>query len=186
MNGNAPKQLTASERLDNLERSLISLYQTADNMARDVLTIKDAIKLLGNKVDAIVKASASGMTLNDENLAKLMIENNVAELKTKVENLVTQGYLAVEETVTMNSFVVGREVDDNGEVQNPRLQFAAAALQDGLREKLIDKKVGEKVVFEEGKLAFEVMEVYKIQTPTPEEAIAEENSGNDTDAPAAT
>lgn len=161
-----PKQLTASERIDNLENTMMSLYQTADNIARDVLTIKDAIKLLGNKVDAIVKASVAGKPLTDENLASIMIENNVTELKGKVDGLITQGILVTEETVSADSFVVGREVDENGEVQNPRLQFAVASLQNDLKDKLIGQKTSSVVVFEEGKLSFEVMEVYKIQSPT--------------------
>ena len=36
------KQRTASQRIDDLERSM-SLYQTADNMARDLSTSKDAL-----------------------------------------------------------------------------------------------------------------------------------------------
>ena len=52
-----PQKPTASQRIDSLENGLGALFQTADNLARDMMIVKDAIKLLGNKLDAVVKLS---------------------------------------------------------------------------------------------------------------------------------
>lgn len=179
----------ASQRIEDLERAMMSLYQTADNMARDLMTIKDAIKILGNKVDAIVKASSRGETLSDEVVAAIMVENNVEELKNKLNMLVAQGILVPEAVVSATSFVVGREVDDSGKVVNPRLQFTMSGLQEQVREKIVGAVPGQTLTLEEGKLKFEVLESYAIQTPQPpsEESSDEsssESSESASEAPA--
>lgn len=156
---------TASQRIDDMERGLMALYQTADNMARDLGTIKEAIKLLGNKLDSVVKASRQGETLTDEVIARIMVENNMEELKEKVTNLVNQGVLKAAEEVGPNSFVVGREIGDDGAVANPRMQFVVSALQPEVRDKFPGSKAGQILELQEGKWKFEVQEVYSIVTP---------------------
>lgn len=176
---------TASQRIEDLENALMSLYQTADSMARDVMTLKEAMKLLGNKVDSIVKATNRGEALTDEVLTKIMIENNVEELKQKVANLVTQGLLEAEEAVTAGSFVVGSEIDDKGEVANPRLQFVVSALNEDIRGKFVGTKPGDVLTLEEGELKFKVSETYKIVQPKSPEQLAEEAAAATQDAAAA-
>lgn len=160
-----PKQRNASQRLDDLERGLMAIYHTADNMARDLMTIKEAIKLLGNKLDAVVKASARGENLNDDVIAKIMVENNVEELKQKVLGLIQNGVLAAAEEVTANSFVVGKEIAEDGSVANPRMQFVVSALEEGVRAKFPGAKVGQTLDLQEGKWKFLVEEIYSIQSP---------------------
>jgi hypothetical protein len=167
---------TASQRIDDMERGLMALYQTADNMARDMMTIKEAIKLLGNKLDSVVKASARGETLSDEVIAKIMVENNVEELKEKVTNLVNQGVLVAAEEVGPNSFVVGRELDENGVIANPRMQFVVSALQGEIKDKFPGSKAGQILDLQEGKFKFEVQEVYNLQTPQAAPEQAEESA----------
>lgn len=157
---------SASERIQDLERATMSLYQTVDNMARDLMTVKDAIKLLGNKVDAIVKAAERG-SVNDNSVADIMIENNVSELKSKVDDLITKGILTYEATVTPESYVVGREIDETGKVVNPRLQFAMSALDPEIREKIVGAMAGNVLELATGKLKLEVLETYTIQVPSP-------------------
>lgn len=164
------KTRTASQRLDDLERGVMAMYQAADNIARDVMTLKEAIKLLGNKLDAVVKATSAGEALTDETLSRIMVQNNVDELKEKVTNLVGQGILVATDTVTEATFIVGREVDDKGAVVNPRMQFVVSALQAPLKAKLNGAKIGQLVEFQEGKLKFEVLEAYSIQSPKAPEA----------------
>lgn len=158
---------TASQRIDDIERGLGALYQTADNMARDMQTIKEAIKLLGNKLDSVVKASNNGEVLSDEVIARIMVENNVEELKGKVQKLVNDGILVAAEEVGPNSFVVGRELNDAGEVQNPRMQFVVSALNPEVKDKFPGTKVGQTLELQEGKWKFEIQESYNIVTPQP-------------------
>lgn len=158
-------KLSASQRIENLERSVMSTYQTLDMMVRDLTVLKDAVKLLGNKVDSVVKGVNAGGPLTDEVISRFMIENNVVELKEKVSQLITQGVLVAQDSITESSFLVGREVSEDGIVLNPRLQFALSALAKELQAKLLGHKVGDLVELQEGKLKFEVSEVYSIQAP---------------------
>jgi hypothetical protein len=170
---------TASQKIQDLERAVGASFQTMDNMTRDILTIKEAIKLLGNKVDAIVKALQTSMsaTINDDVISKIMVENNVEELKNKVTDLVTQGILAPQDEVDDNSFLVGREVNDIGEVVNPRLQFTLQALVEDLRGKLKGARPGNVVTLQEGKLRFELLETYAV-VPVPEQPAAPSEQAN--------
>ncbi|CAM6004872.1 unnamed protein product [Sphagnum balticum] len=167
---------SASQKFQDLENGLIALYQTVDNIARDLNTAKDAIKLLGNKIDSIVKASVAGEPLSDDVISRIMIENNVEELKNKLKVMVAQGILASTEQVAQDSFVVGQDINDQGEVINPRLQFALYAIKPPeLQQKFLGAKVGDVLNLQEGKLKFKVAEIYQIQQPKPAQAAPAES-----------
>jgi len=154
---------TATQKIADLEAAVMELYQTIQIMGRDLSIAKDAIKLLGNKLDSVVQAAATGQPINDETVAKLMVSNNVEELKQKVSNLVAQGFLQPSETVPENAFVVGREENDKGETVNPRLQFSLSALEnEDFRNKIKAAKIGDVINLQEDKLRFVLLEVYAI------------------------
>lgn len=161
---------TASQRLDDHERAIGAMYQTADNMARDLMMMKEAMKLLGNKMEAVIKAINQSLPLNDENLSKLMIENNIEDLKEKVEGLVSNGVIRVAEAITAASFVVVQELDVAGKVVNPRLQFSLSALNPDAQKKLIGAKVGDSAALTDNGSQFNVLEVYEIVPPSPPQA----------------
>ena len=165
---------SASQKIQDLENALIGLYQTADNIVRDLNIIKDALKLLGNKVDSVVKATLAGEQPTDEVIQRIMVENNIEELKNKLKVMVARGILAPGEQVAQDSFLVGQDIDDQGNVINPRLQFALYAINPPeLQQKFIGAKVGDVLNLQEGKLKFKVTEVYQIQKPKPAEAPAD-------------
>jgi hypothetical protein len=178
-----PKKRSAGERLDDLENAVMSLFQLSDNITRDILTIKEALKLLNNKVDAMAKASVSGEQFSDDVLKRIMIENNCAELASKVNAMIEQGFLVSEGEVSENSFVVGEEVDNDGKVLNPRLQFVFQALKPELKEKLLGVKTGDTATITDV-LKFHVSESYRIQQPQApaEEAAAPVEPTTDTQA----
>lgn len=157
---------TASQRIDDLEQALMTLFQTANNMASDLTLAKDAIKLLGNKLDSVVSLLAAGTAVNDDSVSDMMVQNNISNLKEKVTKLVNDGLLSPSDAVTDNSFFVGHEVDETGKTTNPRLQFSLSGIKDAeLREKLKTAKIGEITHLQEGKASFILDEVYEIQTP---------------------
>jgi hypothetical protein len=164
-----PTKRTAAQRIDDLENALMSSFQTLEQLARENQIIKEAVKLLGSKVDAIVQATSSGIAITNESLSSIMVQNTVADLESKVNNLKDQGILVAEETVTETSFVVGRELDTDGTVVNPRLQFALSAVKAELKSTISGAKVGDVLVLEEGKLNFEVLETYAIRSPAQPE-----------------
>lgn len=155
------KKLNASQRLETLEVNMQEVSMFLNNLARDNQILREAVKLLGNKADAIQKSAG----ITDDQVAALMIENNANELKEKVDGFLTQGVLKSSETVDQQSFLVGKEVDDEGKVVNKRIQFAVGALQPELQSKLIGAKAGDLVQFTEGTLKLEISEIYAIVTP---------------------
>jgi len=166
-----PQKKTASQRIDDLENAMGQFYQSFQTLARDVMVMRDAIKLLGNKVDAIVKIQAAGGALSDDTIAGQMVQNNIDDLKSRVDNLIGQGVLVQSETASVKSFIVGQEVDEAGVAVMPRTQFALAALPEPVQQKIIGSKAGDVILLEEGKLKLAVTEVYEIVEPkveTPE------------------
>jgi hypothetical protein len=166
----ADDKRTASQRIEDLEKAVMSGFQVSNNMARDIMIIKDALKLLGNKVDSIMKASVKGEALTNEVISKFMLENNIEELKSKVTSLVNQGILAPTDTVGDNTFLVGSENEATGKVVHPRVQFTYGSLEKDLQDALKGKRQGDIVTFKEDKLRFVINEVYNIVPPKAPEA----------------
>lgn len=163
----------ASQRLDDVETVLSHTSHTLDMMARDLMILKEAVKLLGNKADAVAKAA----NLSDDQISKLMIENNIEELKQKTIQMIAQGILDDTDVAAEDSFIIGQEVGDDGSVVNPRIQFALSALGQPLKDKLLGAKAGDLVSLEEGKLKLLITELYKIQSPklTQEDSVPAES-----------
>lgn len=161
---------SASQKIQDLENGLMSLYQTADSMARDLMTAKEVISLLGNKIDAIVKASGLGQPLTDDVISRIMVENNCEKLAERVKLMTAQGIIVPSEQINDNSFVVGCEVNEVGEVTNPRYQFALVALPPQIRARMIGGRVGDLLNLQEGTMKFKVNAVYDIQQPKAPEA----------------
>ena len=178
---------TASQRIDDLERAVMSIFNVANNMSRENTLIKNALKLLNVKVECMTEASVAGEALTDENLTARMKAKELQELKDKVTNLITQGFLVSAEDIAADGFVVGAETEPDaadgtpGKVIHARLQFTVASLQPDIQAKLIGAKAGSTIVFKDDALVFKVAEVYKIvnptPAPTPEAAAPAENSG---------
>lgn len=182
---------TASQRIDDLERAVMSIFNVSNNMARDNTLIKNAIKLLDSKLTAVVELLAGGKTVNDEAVSEIMKAKELQEFKDKVTNLVTQGFLVPADEIAEGAFVVGAETEPDaadgtpGKVVHARLQFTLASLDAAIQEKLKGAKAGSVVTFKDDALVFKVQEVYKIVNPTPPAAPAPEAAAP-AETPAAT
>lgn len=179
---------SAAQKIADLENAVMSLYGVADSLAKELGTVKAAMKLLNNKVSAVVKASDRGLPLNDATLEQIMIENNCEELAERVQKMVESGVVVAEESVSPNSFVVASELDENDKVLSPRIQFALKAIKEEYQTKLVGAKVGDVLLVEEGKLKVKILESYKInapQVPTGEETPAPETQSTQDNAPKA-
>jgi hypothetical protein len=135
------------------------------------MTLKEAIKLLDNKLSSVVKASTNGEPLTDDVISRIMTQNNVDELEQRVRTMVERGNLIKEEQVSENSFLVGLELGDDDSIFNPRLQFVLRALSPNFQAKLLGGKAGDVFLLEEGKARFKLLESYSIQEqPAPQAA----------------
>jgi len=160
---------TASERLEILENTVNSVIQAVQplaNMAQDLMALREAVKLLNNKLDAVVKCTNSGTALTDENIGQVMTENNAKELEDKVTKMVSDGLLEATDTVGKESFVVINEQDSDGKIINPRMQFLLSALtNEEVRGKLEGAKVGANLPVGDKGGSLNVLEAYNIVTP---------------------
>jgi hypothetical protein len=181
---------TATERLEILEntvQNIIQAVQPVANIAQDLMGLREAVKLLNNKLDSTIKALNTGIPLTEENIKQFMVDNNVKELQEKVSKMVNDGLLVSTNTVGKDSFVVISEIDASGKVVNPRAQFLLSALQnEEIRSKLEGSTVGATLSVGDKGGALNVLEAYNISTPqapmdeagTPEAATAEASSAD--------
>jgi hypothetical protein len=161
---------SATERLSNLESTLVGTLQALGELDNDRNASNEAIRQLSSKVDVIVTLLSSGKEVSNTNIGNLMVENKAAELAVGTAQMVNNGILVANETVEENSFVVGREVLEDGSVINPRIQFTVESTMPHLKAKLLGAKVLDKITVEEGKAALEVLEIYSINQPQAPQA----------------
>lgn len=161
---------SASERLDGLEETALGILKALTSLSQEQETIKEAIRLLSNKLDVVVQLQNAGKELSADNISVAMVQNKADQLERNTAQMVQNGLLVKSETVNDNSFVVGREVMDDGNIINPRIQFVVNSAQDSLKAKLLGAKVLDKILVEEGKAKLELLEIYSINEPQAPQA----------------
>ena len=165
------KKLTAAQRVEALEKAIVDLGETSDAqtqniefLAKQMDGLKQTIGALARRLNATIKSGEAGGVSN-ETVTKLLVEENVQELKDKVEYLKEQGVLedTKDTTIGDRSFIIGRELDEDSNVINPRMQFALASLTAEAKEKVSGKKSGDVIKdFSGDGLVLEITEVYAI------------------------
>lgn len=163
------KKIKASERLSAIESALVptqrrvgELEMIVFNLSRENEILKDALQLLHEKLESVIALSNEGKSLSNNNINEKVVMLKEQALKDKVDDLVNAKQIAAAEEVTDNSLVVARELNKNGTVENPRIQFLTSRLVEELQNKFIGKKVGELIKGEEDKLDLEIMEIYNV------------------------
>jgi hypothetical protein len=169
---------SSAEKIAKLEsqvESLLALTKAYDSnftmLAEEVDKIRDLALGIGRRVNATIQAAEGGQITNDS-VNNLIVLDNVKKLEAQVKQLLEMGVLATGEEVGEFSFVVGRELDVNGKVTNPRLQLAASTASETFKDLLIGKKLGDIILVDtENNVSFEVTELYDIkQTEVAEDA----------------
>lgn len=164
------KTLTATERLENVETLVLGLTQNSANMADQFKMVFDTFRAVVARHDALERCLIKAGLVTAKAIEDEMSEARLQELKNKVETLVASGVFVKGETITANSFIVGREVKkDSGEVVTPRIQILCSSLDADGQKKIEGKKAGDQVLFKEtDEVLFEVEEVYDIKDSQPE------------------
>jgi len=171
------KSLTASQRLEGLEASLSAIDQVMGNITTNLQTAINALTLLSDKVDAIVRLGNSGKSVNSATVAAELIAINIEDLKSRVEDLQGRGMAVLATEIQENSFVVGRELgEETKEVTNERIQFPLFGLIKETKDKLIGKKVGDIVTMGKGRNLLEITEIFNIVVPEIEQLKTNETS----------
>ncbi len=187
---NTENKKTATERLELLEntvQNIIQAIQPLANMSQDFMNLREATKLLNNKLNATIECTNTGLALTDENIGQIMTKNNAKELEDKVTKMVSEGMLVASNTVTKDSFVVVNEADETGKIVNPRMQFLLSALtNEEIRSKLEGSTVGANIPVGDKGASLNLLEAYNIVVPqAPQaEAPATDASASTASAPA--
>jgi hypothetical protein len=163
------KKVKASERLSAIESALVptqrrvgELEMIVFNLSRENDILKDALQLLHEKLESVIALSNEGKSLSNNNINEKVVMLKEQALKDRVDDLVNAKQITAAEEVTDNSLVVARELNKNGTVENPRIQFLTSRLVEELQNKFIGKKVGDLIKGEENKLDLEIMEIYNV------------------------
>jgi regulator of replication initiation timing len=180
---------TATERLEILEntaQSIIQAIQPLANMAQDLMALREAVKLLNNKLDSTIGCLNAKEDLTDDNIGARMTANNAKDLQDKVTKMVNDGLLAATTTIGKDSFVVLNEQDSTGKIVNPRMQFLLSALQnEEVKTKLEGATVGSNIPVGDKGGSLNILEAYNIVAPQAPAAEADQAPAADATAPAA-
>lgn len=190
------KKPKASEKLKALENQLMATARRTGemeliiyNLSRENEILKDALQLLHDKQESVIALLREGQGLSDDNINNKVTDLKVAALKQKVDELVENGQIVAAQEIGDNSLVVSRELNQKGEVENPRLQFLTSRLVEELKTKFVGKKVGDLIENDGETLNIEIIEIYNFAEqklagdPTPEEAQEATSIAQDLDVP---
>lgn len=174
----AKKQMTSAVKIAQLEsqvEQLLNQAKTSDSnfsiLAEEIDKLRDLMVGVGRRVNATIQAAEQGPISNDS-VNNLIVLDNIKKLEAQVKQLTDMGVLTTGSTITELTFVVGRELDAEGKVTNPRLQLATASASEEFKKTILGKKVGDVILVNETSgVSFELTEVYDIkQTEVTEDA----------------
>lgn len=162
----APVKRNASQTIAALENAFMSQNQQIQILADEIDRLRNLITSLNKRVNASIKAAEEG-SLNGDSVNKIIINENMKELEGKVSYLVEQGILKKNDQAEISdkTFIVGREMDAEGNVVNPRIQFSVGSIDQSVKEKFLAKKMGDVVKYDDEKSSIEITEVYEINQP---------------------
>lgn len=162
------KKLTASQRIAALEEIAMVQREQIDILAEELDQTRNTISSLAKRLNAVIQAGESG-TISNDSINSIVLDESVKELKGRVDYLKNQGVLKLNEdkdtNISEQNFVVGRQVDEDGNVVSPRVQFAVGSLDDSLKTKMLGKQLGDLVPDESSGTSLEITEIYDVVDP---------------------
>lgn len=180
-------KLTADQRLKAMEGLLAQHHSKFEILADEIDKVSNLLVTLNKKVNAILEAGDAGQ-INKDSVSGILLDKAVNELKNKVTELVNLKAIESRKDGLIEDerhFVVSRELDADGNVVNPRTQFAVISLPEDLRSQFVGKKVGDLIKSDDSDVSVEIMEVYKLADLNKKvEVKAEENEEESEEAPA--
>lgn len=158
------KKPTATQRLNTLENLLAMQNKKFEILADEIDKSRNLITSLAKRLNATISAGESG-DISTDTVNKLIVNSQVAELKGRVDSLVKSGLIQSSPDLVVgdNTFVVGQEVDAEGTVVNPRIQFPVGSLPEDFKSALMGKKVGDLIQPNaEIPVSMEIVELFEI------------------------
>lgn len=179
-------KMNATQRIEFLENTISNLTEKLDNqfqiIADEVNRLNELNVALAKRLNAIIKAGDEG-DINNKSVKGIIIDEAAKELKSKVDMLVEQGILTLnnEREIDENTFVVGREINLEGEEINPRTQFLVGSLQEEAKKIVLGKKAGDSIKDEKLQQTLIITETYDVKQISTTNFSEEDgdNSGNE-------
>lgn len=155
-------KLNASQRLDKLEAAIPLIDGKFAGVFDYIQGLSNNLDILNKRIEAIVNLANNKGLIGASEINDLIINMNLQELEEKTLRMEQEGFIKedVDGVVNEKSLVVGRELDQEGNVIISRLQFAleSEGVADFIRQSLIGKKVGDIVDIKDSK--YELLKVY--------------------------
>jgi predicted transcriptional regulator len=160
---NKATKMNASQKLDLLEQIAQNQANQIRIMAEELERLNGVITAVAKRVNAIVRSGDEGAQVSSKQINTLLVSDAARELQGKVQFLVDNGVLVRndEASISEKSFVVGREVDSEGNEVNPRVQFSFTSLEQDGKDKVDGKKVGDSIPGDDS-ISLEILEIYDI------------------------
>jgi hypothetical protein len=161
-------KMNATQRIEALENLFSSLGGRLDEqfkiVADEINRLNELNVALAKRLNAIIKAGDEG-DINNKSVKGIIISEAAKELKSKVDMLVEQGILTLnnDREIDDNTFVVAREIDSEGEEINPRTQFLVGSLQEEAKKLVLGRKAGDSVNDAGLKQTLIIMETYDVK-----------------------
>lgn len=161
-----PPPMTASQKLEALENMFMTQNNQIEILADEIDQLRSQLVAVNKRLNATIQAADAG-GVTSESINKIILSDNMKELESRITFLADQGVLVRNDDaeITEKTFVVGREIDTEGNVTNPRVQFSVGSVDVELKKQITGKKVGAVVAYSETQDSIEVTEVYDIVDP---------------------
>lgn len=170
----SPKKLNAAQKLEALENMVMGIQQQVNIVAEEIDKVGYFVQQLGRRLNA----SNQVANISHESVNKVLIDESDKQLEAQVNMLLERGVLIESENGDVDNeecFIVGREIDGEGNVVGTRTQFAIMTLVPELRDKFIGQKKGSIVKNEQNENCIEITEVYNV-IPLKQEIKFDENA----------
>lgn len=164
----------AAVRLGKIEQQLLGLIQMVSAQQQSIQILADEIDKareltlgVARRLNATISSAEQG-ALSHDSVNRFIVDQNVKSLESMVEKMVEEKVLTKKDSeIEAANFVVGSEVDLEGNVVNPRIQFLVNDLLSSpnshdLGQKLLGKKASDSISFND-KMNFVISEVYSVQ-----------------------
>jgi len=157
------KKITATKRLEALEEAVLGFQQRFLILADEIDKLSAGLMATTKTIDGLLEATKTREAVND-----IIVNENIKEMEQKVKLFQEQGILIKEEgedaEVGERSYIVGRELDQEGNVLNPRIHFAYPSLTEEEKELFLGKKISEVIMQDaESNTGLEILEIFSIK-----------------------
>lgn len=172
-------KLTAAQRIEAIEKRLIANDKNSIMLAEDIDSLRNLVQALAKRLNATIQAGETEDGISSKSVKDIQIQENIKELEGRIDFLLDKGFIEKkdESETSENSFIVGRELDPDGTVSNPRVQFPIIQMPDKYRDALVGHKLGDVVSIEgDDAPSLEILEIYEIIQPDQRQDFSQENT----------